>query len=140
MDILGIGPLELLFVLIIALIILGPKDMVKAGRTLGRLLRSIVTSQNWSVLQRTSQELRNLPNRLMREAGLEDINQNLPDSEEIRREIGVDEWKQDMDEIEKGMADWTTPPVSENSSAIDPENKDDEKLTTKSPNQSNQEQ
>ena len=34
MEILGIGPLELFFILIIALIVLGPNDMVKAGRIL----------------------------------------------------------------------------------------------------------
>jgi Sec-independent protein translocase protein TatA len=36
MDFLGVGPLELLFILLIALIVLGPNDMVKTGRTLGK--------------------------------------------------------------------------------------------------------
>ena len=35
MEILGIGPMELFFIVLLAMIILGPKDMVKAGRTLG---------------------------------------------------------------------------------------------------------
>lgn len=39
MDILGVGPLELIFILLLALIIMGPKDMVKSGRTIGRFLR-----------------------------------------------------------------------------------------------------
>ena len=33
MEILGIGPSELLFIVLIAIIVLGPKDMQKAGRT-----------------------------------------------------------------------------------------------------------
>ena len=68
MEILGVGPTELLFIVIIALIILGPKDMQKAGKTLGKWMRDIVTSDAWHMFQQTSRELRTLPNRLMREA------------------------------------------------------------------------
>ncbi len=78
MEILGIGPLELFFILIIALIVLGPNDMVKAGRTLGRLMRGIVTSPTWQMIQRTSREFRYLPNKLMREAGIEELKRAYP--------------------------------------------------------------
>jgi len=61
MDILGIGPLEFVFVLLIALIVLGPNDMVKAGRTLGRFLRKLVTSPGWQMVQQTSKDLRYYP-------------------------------------------------------------------------------
>jgi sec-independent protein translocase protein TatB len=74
MEILGVGPTELVFIFIIALIILGPKDMQKAGKTIGKWLRSIITSDAWAMFQRTSRELRTLPNRLMREAN-EEINE-----------------------------------------------------------------
>ncbi len=74
MEILGIGPSELVFIVIIALIILGPKDMQKAGKTIGKWLRNIVTSDGWKVFQQTSRELRTLPNRLIRDAN-EEINQ-----------------------------------------------------------------
>jgi len=74
MEILGIGPSEFVFVLIIALIVLGPKDMQKAGRTIGKFLRDVVTSDAWKMFQQTSSELRTLPTRLMREAN-EDLNQ-----------------------------------------------------------------
>lgn len=73
MEILGIGPSELIFVFIIALIILGPKDMQKAGKTIGKWLRGIVTSDGWKMFQQTSRELRTLPNRLIREAN-EEVN------------------------------------------------------------------
>jgi len=77
MEFLGIGPLELLFILLIALILLGPKDMAKTGRTIGRTLRKVVTSPQWRTINQTSKEIRNLPNRLIREAGLEEVEKDL---------------------------------------------------------------
>jgi sec-independent protein translocase protein TatB len=71
MEILGIGPSELFFIIIIALIILGPKDMQKAGKTLGRWLNNFIRSDSWKALQETSREVRNIPTRLMREANME---------------------------------------------------------------------
>ena len=71
MEFLGIGPSELLFVVIIALIVLGPKDMQKAGRTIGKWMRDIVTSEGWKVFQQTSNELRKLPSQMMRDANEE---------------------------------------------------------------------
>jgi sec-independent protein translocase protein TatB len=71
MEILGIGAPELIFVIIIALIVLGPKDMQKAGRTVGRWLNQLIRSDGWKAFQQTSREIRNLPTNLMREANLE---------------------------------------------------------------------
>ena len=71
MEIFGIGASELMFILLIAIIVLGPKDMQKAGRTIGRLLNQLVRSDSWKIFQRTSAEIRNLPRNLMREANLE---------------------------------------------------------------------
>lgn len=105
MEILGIGPLELLFILLIALIILGPGDMVKAGRTLGRLLRKIVTSSEYRMIQKASRELRYLPNRLMREASIEDLNRDLKDINTIGGQISNEVKKVEMD-----LSSWTTPP------------------------------
>ena len=74
MEILGVGPSELVFIFIVALLILGPKDMQKAGKTIGKWLRDVVTSDAWKMFQQTSRELKTLPNRLMREAN-DEINQ-----------------------------------------------------------------
>ncbi len=73
MEILGIGPSELVLIVVLALIILGPRDMQRAGHTLGRWLRQVVTSDGWKFFQQTSREIQTLPNRLMREAALEDL-------------------------------------------------------------------
>lgn len=72
MDILGIGPMELAFIVIIALIVLGPKDMAKTSRTIGKFMRDVVKSDTWKAVKTTTKELEHLPNRMMREAGLED--------------------------------------------------------------------
>ncbi len=69
MDILGVGIPELLFILLIALLVMGPEDLAKAGRTLGKWLRALVQSDTWQLLKQTSKELQDLPTRLMREAG-----------------------------------------------------------------------
>jgi sec-independent protein translocase protein TatB len=71
MEILGIGAPELIFVILIALIVLGPKDMQKAGRTIGQWLNQLVRSDSWQVFQKTSREIRNLPTQLMRDANYE---------------------------------------------------------------------
>lgn len=71
MEILGIGPSELLFIIIIALIVLGPKDMQKAGKTVGRWLNNLVRSDGWKAFQQTSREIRTLPTKLMRDANME---------------------------------------------------------------------
>jgi Sec-independent protein translocase protein TatA len=107
MEIFGIGPLELLFILLIALIILGPGDMVKAGLTLGRLLRKIITSPEWHTVQKASRELRYLPNRLMREASLEDLSKDLTEINKIGGQLSSEVKKMELD-----LSPWTTPPDS----------------------------
>ena len=107
MEIFGIGPLEILFILLIALIVLGPGDMVKAGLTLGRFLRKIITSPEWRTIQKASHELRYLPNRLMREASLEDLSKDLTDINKIGGQLNDEVKKMELD-----LSSWTTPPES----------------------------
>jgi Sec-independent protein translocase protein TatA len=119
MDFLGVGPLELFFILIIALIVLGPKDMVKTGRTIGSFLRRLVTSPTWRTVQQTSRDLRYLPNKLMREAGMEE---DMQDLKKIGQEIDQlsktptsisQDLKKSTDSINQGLSQdlsaWTTP-------------------------------
>ena len=77
MDIFGIGPTELVFIILVALILLGPKEMEKTGRTIGRFLRNLTRSEGWQAFRDTSREIRNLPTRLMREANLEDLQKDV---------------------------------------------------------------
>jgi Sec-independent protein translocase protein TatA len=85
MDILGIGPLELFFIILIALIIFGPNDIVKAARTVGSFMRKVVTSDGYRAFQQASKGMKDLPTTLMREAGLEE--------EELRQMTGYNDFK-----------------------------------------------
>jgi Sec-independent protein translocase protein TatA len=114
MDLFGIGIAEVIFVLLIALLLLGPNDMIKTGKTIGRFLRRLVTSPNWRVLQETSRELRNLPNTLMREAGIDEIEQTLKEEfkeiNEMSPEKEMSSLKSEMERVQRDITSWTTPP------------------------------
>ena len=110
MDILGVGPLELLFILLIALIVLGPKDMVKSGKTIGLFLRKIVTSSSWQSIQQTSREIRNLPTKLIRDAGLEDINDQLPNTSDIHSDSKFEDLDQHEYKAQEDISEWIIPP------------------------------
>lgn len=75
MNIFGIGPLEIIFVVLIGILVLGPEEMVKTGRKLGKFIHSIVTSQWWQSVQSGMDEVQNLPSKWMREAELEKFNE-----------------------------------------------------------------
>jgi sec-independent protein translocase protein TatB len=83
MEILGIGAPELIFIIILALIILGPRDMEKAGRTIGKWLNQLVNSDGWRAFQRTSREIRNLPTNLMRQANLDELKETGRDIQNV---------------------------------------------------------
>ncbi|MEW5941394.1 MAG: twin-arginine translocase TatA/TatE family subunit [Chloroflexota bacterium] len=78
MELFGIGPLELALIVALALILMGPKDMAKAGRTIGKWLNDFVKSETWQVLRDTSKTVRNLPAQLMREANFEEAQKERP--------------------------------------------------------------
>jgi sec-independent protein translocase protein TatB len=75
MDFLGVGPMELIFIIIIALVVIGPRDIGKTARSMGRFLNRLYKSDTWRMLLDTSRTLRNLPERLAREAALEELQQ-----------------------------------------------------------------
>jgi Sec-independent protein translocase protein TatA len=107
MELFGIGIFEILLIVLIALIFLGPQDTVRAGRNLGRAVRRFFSSEEWRTLLQTSREIRTIPDKLLEETGLdpEDI---LPSEAEIREEAGLDdlaqnmvEWKADLNTMKK---------------------------------------
>ena len=75
MNIFGIGPLEIVFVLIIGIMVLGPDGMISAGRKMGKFMRSIIKSNWWQNIRKGVSEIQYLPQRLMREAELEELNE-----------------------------------------------------------------
>jgi Sec-independent protein translocase protein TatA len=73
MELFGIGPMELIFIILLAIIIFGPKDIVNTSKTVGKSLNKFIRSDTWKTINQTSRELKNLPTRLMRETGLEEL-------------------------------------------------------------------
>ena len=74
--ILSLSLAELIVLVLLAFLLLQPRDYVKISRWLGRMLNQMVRSDGWKAFQRVSQEMRTLPRNLMREAYM--------DTEELR--------------------------------------------------------
>lgn len=72
MDILGVGPLELVFIVILMLLVLGPRGMVKAVRDTGEFLRKLVQSPTWKAIINSSQEIREVQTQIIKESGLDE--------------------------------------------------------------------
>jgi len=77
MEFLGIGPTELILVIILALVLVGPRDLAKFGREAGRFLNKLYHSPTWRTMNEASREIRNLPTRLAREAELDTVKRDL---------------------------------------------------------------
>ena len=67
MEIFGIGPFELLLIVLIALIVLGPKEMMKTAQKSATWLRKLRNSEIWS----STKEVMDIPNQVLRETGLD---------------------------------------------------------------------
>lgn len=106
MDILGVGPLELLFLILIALVVIGPRDIGKAARSIGRFLNQLYRSETWRMLTETSRKLRNLPNQLAQEAALET---SLDDVRQTVKKVGQ-EIAQDVSTLDEDLQVWKKPP------------------------------
>lgn len=123
MNIFGVGPLEIIFILIIALIFIGPQDIGKYARSAGRFLNRFYRSDTWRLFRETSRNIRTLPNRLAREAALEEL-------EDIKRTIEdttgeLHEVQNQLEETEKEIAE-SYKPASEKKTPHLPESQHNE--------------
>ena len=69
MDILGIGLPEIIFILLVVMIIFGPKDLEKMAKTIGSGLFRFFNSEAFRNLRR----IRELPAEFARKAGLDEF-------------------------------------------------------------------
>ncbi|GAP06477.1 hypothetical protein ATHL_01331 [Anaerolinea thermolimosa] len=79
MQIFNIGPVELILILLIMFILLGPEGMLRTARQIGSWIRALVRSPVWRDIMGYSKEIRELPTKIVRETGLDE------DLEEIRK-------------------------------------------------------
>lgn len=89
MEILGVGPLEIILVIVLALVVLGPQDMVVTARKMGAWVRKIARSELWREIMDTSREIRQIPTTLIRDSGLEEtVNDLRQTGQMVRDEVG----------------------------------------------------
>ena len=95
MQILNIGPLELILVFILMIVILGPDDMVNIARRMGRTVYHITHSELFRTIVQTARDIRQIPGKFIEEAGLDETFEELKtEAAEISQEMkdmGVDE-------------------------------------------------
>jgi hypothetical protein len=54
-------------------LILGPEDLEKTGKTVGKWINKLTKSEGWMAITTISREIRGLPARLAREAELDNL-------------------------------------------------------------------
>jgi Sec-independent protein translocase protein TatA len=87
MDFFGIGWLELFFIFIIVLLVAGPKDIEKGAKGLGRFINKLNRSPSFQAIRRASTELRNLPQRLAKEANLEELQALSQEVQQVKQDV-----------------------------------------------------
>jgi sec-independent protein translocase protein TatB len=112
MTFLNIGILEIILLLVVMIIFLGPEQVVDMAGKFGRFIRKITRSEFWTTVRDTSKEIRNIPKALVEETGLEesiqDIKQTTDDLQdqlgEVQGELSKEASVQ-LDEFDKTKAD-----------------------------------
>ena len=105
MELFGVGPLEVLLIMLLVIVLFGPKDITRTARTAGHFLNRLYHSEGWRTLLRTSETLRTLPNRLAREAELEELGALRQTMAEAKRAV-----TEGVRVDESGLQAWTPPP------------------------------
>lgn len=111
MNVFGIGFPEILFILVIALIILGPKNLVKTSRDISSAIRKFATSDTWKSIINSTQEIRNIQEKIIDDTGLKESINTLRSS---TRDIGLPPSQSRWDSLKPGKSDQAENQNSEN--------------------------
>ncbi|HRN50344.1 MAG TPA: twin-arginine translocase TatA/TatE family subunit [Anaerolineales bacterium] len=128
MQFLGISPTELVFIVIILFLVLGPQDLVKVGSTLGRTIRKARQSGAWQTFTDATRQLRELPQTLARQAGVDEL-------EMMGREIGAElkEQREKIEELDRQFVAWTRTPQERTPETPTPSSPDDGAAPARTP-------
>jgi len=118
MQFLGISPTELIFIVIILFLVLGPQDLVKLGSSLGRTIRNVRQSGAWKTFTEATRQLRELPQTLARQAGVDEL-------ELMGREIGAElkQQREKIEELDRQFVAWTRTPTQSAPAPLESETK-----------------
>ena len=72
MKVFNIGIGEILFIIVLAVIIFGPENLVKSAREMGVFLRKVTKSPYWQEVWATRRDLEEIPRMLAKEANLKE--------------------------------------------------------------------
>ncbi len=87
MEFLGIGLPELVIIFVILLLVMGPEDLQKTARTLGRWVHRARSSEVWRSLNALRREMQGQFTYWMQEIGMEDRRSGLPDTFYRREDV-----------------------------------------------------
>ena len=72
MEIFNIGPLELLLILVLAVLMFGPEDIVNFAHKAGRLIYNLRKSEFWQEVVGTTKQIQEFPQQILKEVELEE--------------------------------------------------------------------
>mgnify|MGYP001103876998 CR=1 FL=1 len=94
MQIFNVGVLEILFILILAFVVLGPRKTIKTARDVGVWVRNLAKSPIWRDIVSASNEIRELPKKLMDDVELQRMVEEL--------DLSTQEIKEILNQAQKG--------------------------------------
>ncbi len=129
MNFLNLGLPEVIFIIILALIIFGPNNMVKSAKEVGAFLRKVTKSPYWQEVWATKRELDELPKMPAKEANLNETMRDLDNT--VKNASGstnsfVSEFLKEVNQPETGK-----PESGETTNSILPQKQDPQKPTKK---------
>jgi len=101
MQIFNVGVLEILFILILAFVVLGPRKTIKTARDVGVWVRNLAKSPIWRDIVTTSSEIRDLPKKLMDDAELQRMVEDLDLSTQEIKELIIQAQEETETELTK---------------------------------------
>ena len=122
MQVFNVGALEILFILILAFIVLGPKKAIKTARDVGAWIRNVVRSPIWREIVHTSSEIREFPKKVMDDAELSNLIAELDlSTEEVKKILNQtrSETETTLTDIETNIAQEIYPQPSKDSHPVE---------------------
>jgi len=86
MKFLNVGPLEFVFIVLLALIVLGPKRTIRLMGDAGNWIRRLVKSPIWKEIVIASKQIQDLPKKVM---GDENVQSSLEEIEYFVSEVNA---------------------------------------------------
>lgn len=100
MKLFNIGIPEALLLVIFIFVILGPGRIVSSARSLGTWFRKISRSQLWHDIVSTSNEIKDLPQKILKESELDEEIKSLREFSSENTILSGDYWKDTQEEAD----------------------------------------